>query len=178
MMFVQTPAVRPVSNPWERAVLFHDIWRADCTSPIYPFAYQSLWRKCQTTTTPVARGRHIVADTRNMSKNQKTDDKGQQNPNRTMSGRDAKDCGQTRQLSDIQPHMDVISSCGCTMGKVDHLEGNSIKLTKNDSPDGQHHFIPTNWVESVDNHVHLRKNAEETLQEWKTNAASSSNRDA
>jgi hypothetical protein len=89
-----------------------------------------------------------------------------------MTPADARDCGQVRQLSEIQPHMEVISSCGCTMGKVDHLEGNTIKLTKNDSPDGQHHFIPKDWVESVDNHVHLRKNAEETLREWKQDAAS------
>ena len=83
-----------------------------------------------------------------------------------------KSCGQARPITDIQPHMDVISSCGCTMGKVDHMDGNAIKLTKNDSPDGQHHFIPTTWVSQVDEHVHLNKNAEDTLKEWKTDAAS------
>jgi hypothetical protein len=128
-----------------------------------------------------------MSDTRNMPKNegqknaefknlnQKTTnampEQGRNRANDTTR-KEAKDSGQARQLSDIKPHMEVISSCGCTMGKVDHLEGNSIKLTKNDSPDGQHHFIPKDWVESVDNHVHLRKNAEETLQEWKPDAAS------
>jgi len=67
--------------------------------------------------------------------------------------------------------MEVVSSCGCTMGKVDHLEGGAIKLTKNDSPDGQHHFIPTGWVDRVDNHVHLKKNSQETEQGWKPDAA-------
>jgi hypothetical protein len=81
-------------------------------------------------------------------------------------------CGQALQITDIQPQMDVLSSCGCNMGKVDHLEGNAIKLTKNDSTDGQHHFIPTNWVARVDNHVHLKKDAEETRQEWQRDAAS------
>ena len=81
-------------------------------------------------------------------------------------------CGQVRSVSEIQPHMEVISSCGCKMGKVDHLEGNAIKLTKNDSPDGQHHFIPTEWVDHVDNHVHLKKNSLETEQGWKSDATS------
>jgi hypothetical protein len=79
-------------------------------------------------------------------------------------------CG-TDKGTAIRPHMDVISSCGCTVGKVDHVEGSAIKLTKNDSPDGQHHFVPTAWVDHVDNHVHLNKNADETRQGWKADAS-------
>lgn len=80
-------------------------------------------------------------------------------------------CGEARGVADIKPHMEVISSCGCRMGKVDHLEGGSIKLTRADSPDGQHHFVPTSWVARVDEHVHLNKNADETRQGWKSDAA-------
>ena len=29
------------------------------------------------------------------------------------------------------------------IGTVDRVEGDQIELTKNDSPDGFHHFIPT-----------------------------------
>lgn len=83
-------------------------------------------------------------------------------------------CGSAKGVADIQPHMSVISSCGCTMGKVDHMDGNAIKLTKNDSPDGQHHFVPASWVDHVDNHVHLTKNADETKREWKSDAAACS----
>ncbi|HEX4607933.1 MAG TPA: DUF2171 domain-containing protein [Urbifossiella sp.] len=72
--------------------------------------------------------------------------------------------------ADIRPHMEVISSCGCKMGKVDHLEGSSIKLTKNDSPDGQHHFIPTAWVDHIDTHVHLNRDADETKRGWMATA--------
>lgn len=72
--------------------------------------------------------------------------------------------------ADVKPHMDVISSCGCFMGKVDHVEGNSIKLTKNDSPDGQHHFVPTAWIDHIDSHVHLNKNADETRRNWSASA--------
>jgi hypothetical protein len=120
---------------------------------------------------PKDEGQKNIGNTRNLNpKGSASEQSRSQASDKTR--KDARDCGQTRQLSDIQPHMEVISSCGCTMGKVDHLEGNSIKLTKNDSPDGQHHFIPKEWVISVDNHVHLKKNAEETLQEWKQDAAS------
>jgi hypothetical protein len=107
-----------------------------------------------------------MSDNRNASKNL-----GQAKANGNPISKD-ENCGQARQVSDIRPQMDVISSCGCNMGKVDHLEGNAIKLTKKDSTDGQHHFIPTNWVDRVDNHVHLRKDAEETRQEWQPNAES------
>ena len=70
----------------------------------------------------------------------------------------------------IKEKMDVIASCGKKVGVVDHVEAGAIKLTKNDSPDGQHHFIPTNWVDHVDSHVHLTKNSMETEQGWKSDA--------
>ena len=84
-------------------------------------------------------------------------------------------CGSAKGTMNIQPHMAVVSSCGCTMGKVDHMEGGAIKLTKGDSPDGQHHFIPADWVDHVDNHVHLKKNADETRQGWKSDAQACAN---
>ena len=71
----------------------------------------------------------------------------------------------------VQERMDVIASCGKKVGVVDHVEGGAIKLTRNDSPDGQHHFIPTGWVDHVDAHVHLNKNSQETEQGWKADAA-------
>jgi len=72
----------------------------------------------------------------------------------------------------IRAHMDVIASCGTKIGVVDGVEGNAIKLTKNDSPDGSHHFISTKWVDHVDEHVHLNKNSKEAKQDWKADAAS------
>ncbi len=73
--------------------------------------------------------------------------------------------------SNIQERMTVIASCGNPVGVVDHVEGNAIKLTKHDSKDGQHHFIPTSWVEKVDDQVHLMKNSMEAEQGWKSSAA-------
>ena len=69
-------------------------------------------------------------------------------------------------VAGIKEHMDVIASCGEKIGVVDGVEGSAIKLTKNDSPDGRHHFIPTEWVARVDNHVHLMKNSKEAELFW------------
>jgi hypothetical protein len=70
--------------------------------------------------------------------------------------------------SKIKEHMDVISSDRKTVGQVDHLEGSDkIKLTKQSSPDGQHHhFIPVAWVDHVDQHVHLNKSGADVTSHW------------
>jgi hypothetical protein len=77
-------------------------------------------------------------------------------------------CGTARSTADIHEHMDVFGSCGNKLGRVDHVEGNSIKLTKNDSPDGEHHYIPLSWVSKVDNHVHLSKDCSDARNEWQS----------
>lgn len=74
--------------------------------------------------------------------------------------------------TEIRERMDVIASCGTKIGVVDHVEGSAIKLTKKDSRDGQHHFLPTSMVSRVDQHVHLNRNSEEAMKEWKPDAAS------
>lgn len=70
--------------------------------------------------------------------------------------------------ADIREHMDVISSDKKTVGKVDHMEGtDKIKLTKQSSPDGDHHhFIPVAWIDHVDQHVHLTKSVAEVTAHW------------
>lgn len=72
----------------------------------------------------------------------------------------------------IQDGMDVIASCGKKVGVVDRVEGNAIKLTRKDSPDDAHHYVPVAWVERVDSHVHLTKNSQETETTWKADATS------
>jgi hypothetical protein len=71
-------------------------------------------------------------------------------------------------LSQIREQMDVISSDRKVVGKVDHLqEDGRIKLTKQSSPDGQHHhFIPVSWIDHVDQHVHLNKSGEDVTAHW------------
>jgi hypothetical protein len=67
----------------------------------------------------------------------------------------------------IKEHMDVVASCGTMVGKVDHVQGDTIKLTKNDSPDGRHHQIPLGWVAKVDSQVHLDRDHREVQAEWR-----------
>ena len=81
-------------------------------------------------------------------------------------------CTSEKQTAKIREHMDVIASCGKHVGVVDHVEGNSVKLTKSDpTAAGNHHFIPLEWVATVDQHVHLNKNSEEVFRNWKAEHA-------
>ena len=58
--------------------------------------------------------------------------------------------------SGIREHMEVIGADGVHVGTVDHVDGDRIKLTKNDSPqseDGQgakHHYISLGLVAEVE----------------------------
>ena len=75
------------------------------------------------------------------------------------------------EMESIRDHMDVIASCGKKVGVVDHLESGAIKLTRNDSPDNLHHYLPSSWVSKVDSRVHLNKTSRETEQGWKASAS-------
>lgn len=66
----------------------------------------------------------------------------------------------------IQPHMPVVCSKDKQFAKVDHVQGNQLKLAKDDS--GQHHFIPLEWVTTVDDKVHVNKPGDEVMKAWTT----------
>ena len=54
--------------------------------------------------------------------------------------------------SSIREHMEVVGSDGMHVGTVDKVEGDRIKLTKKDDPDGSgqhHHFLALSSVDSV-----------------------------
>ncbi len=74
--------------------------------------------------------------------------------------------GPVGSAADIREHMDVYASCGTWVGKVDHVQGDTIKLTKNDSPDGMHHTIPLSWVAKVHDHVHLNLDHAKVQSQW------------
>lgn len=59
--------------------------------------------------------------------------------------------------SEIRTGMDVVASDDVTVGKVDSIDGNRIKLTRSDSADGQHHYVDIADVVRVDDHVHLSR---------------------
>ena len=79
-----------------------------------------------------------------------------------------KSTGAVGSAADVKEHMDVYASCGTKVGRVDHVQGNQIKLTKNDSPDGLHHLIPLSWVAKVHDHIHLNKDHVAVQSEWTT----------
>ena len=70
--------------------------------------------------------------------------------------------------ANIREHMKVMGSDRQPVGTVDHIEGDRIKLGKNDpQADGQHHYIPADWVDRVENNqVYLRQKAQEVQQQW------------
>ena len=72
-------------------------------------------------------------------------------------------------VDQIREHMEVRAADGTHVGTVDHLDGPTrIKLTKLDSEDGKHHLIPIDWVDHIDAHVHLSKNAWDVRMQWAT----------
>jgi len=78
-----------------------------------------------------------------------------------------KEVRKAQNTADIREHMPVIASCGKRVGTVDHLEGDSIKLTR-DTPaaHGEHRYIPLEWVQRVGDQVCLCKNSEQVEHEW------------
>jgi hypothetical protein len=68
--------------------------------------------------------------------------------------------------SQIREHMKVVGSDGQHVGSVDKVEGDRIKLTKNDPrAQGQHRYIPLDMVESVQQDVRLNLTAEQARQQ-------------
>ena len=74
------------------------------------------------------------------------------------------------QTSQIREHMKVIGSDRKPVGTVDKVEGDRIKLAKNDpQAEGKHHYIPADWVERIDGQqVCLRQKAQEACQQWQS----------
>ena len=74
-------------------------------------------------------------------------------------------------VSQIQEHAEVIGADGTHVGTVDKVEGDRIKLTKNDSPQteggegAKHHYISVGLVAEVeDGTVRLSANGAEAVQ--------------
>jgi hypothetical protein len=68
-------------------------------------------------------------------------------------------------ISKIKEHMEVVGADGAHVGTVDRVEGNRIKLTKQDSGlgshKGHHHYVPAGLVADIEgNKVRLSANAD------------------
>ena len=68
----------------------------------------------------------------------------------------------------IKEHAEVVGSDGQHVGTVDHVDGQRLKLTKNDpAAGGQHHYIHLDSVASTDGErVKLNRTASEAMDEW------------
>ncbi|KQP96561.1 MULTISPECIES: DUF2171 domain-containing protein [unclassified Methylobacterium] len=73
-------------------------------------------------------------------------------------------------VAQIKEHANVVGSDGAHVGTVDHVDKGEIKLTKTDpEAGGLHHFIPVDFVHSVEGGtVRLDRPAEEVKREWST----------
>lgn len=59
----------------------------------------------------------------------------------------------------IKPNLKVVAK-GIRVGSVDHVDGNYLKLNRKDADDRNHHWIPLDWIERIDDsNVYLNHNA-------------------
>jgi len=85
-------------------------------------------------------------------------------------------------FDDIKEHMQVIDAEGAPVGKVDAIEGDRIKLTRDSSSagagshEGHHHFIPKGLVAEVEGdtvRLSARADALESIFETEEDGSSS-----
>jgi hypothetical protein len=75
---------------------------------------------------------------------------------------------QRSSLRQAKEHQEVVGSDGVHVGTVDHVRGDRILLTKTDKDaGGHHHSIPSAWIQSVDDKVHIAKTADQAHQAWR-----------
>jgi hypothetical protein len=72
----------------------------------------------------------------------------------------------------IKEHMEVLGVDGAHVGTVDCLKGaDKVVLTKSDPKSGgQHHVIPIDWIDKVDDKVRLKKTAKDAMAQWQAAA--------
>lgn len=68
----------------------------------------------------------------------------------------------------IREHMEVLGSDGGHVGTVDKVEGQRLKLTRNDpAAQGEHHYIHLDMVAAVEGgEVRLTRTAAQAKDEW------------
>jgi hypothetical protein len=71
-----------------------------------------------------------------------------------------------QKLQQIRPQMPVVCSNNGQFAKVDHVEGKSLKLSKDDQ--GQHHYIPLDWITMIDDKVHVDRPGKQAMAQWST----------
>jgi hypothetical protein len=65
----------------------------------------------------------------------------------------------------IKPHMAIVCSEHVQFATVDHVEQSSVAV---DDPNGGVHFIPFQWITSVDDKVHIDRPGTRAKRDWKS----------
>jgi hypothetical protein len=61
----------------------------------------------------------------------------------------------------IKQEMEVADASGQHIGTVDHVEGEQIKLTREDSRDNRHHFLPLGDLDRIEgDRIYLKAGAQ------------------
>jgi len=67
----------------------------------------------------------------------------------------------------LSENMEVLGADGQHVGVIDHIEGMSVELKKDDpAAHGQHHLIPMEWIASVDQAARLKLSAADAWSRW------------
>ncbi|PPQ37449.1 DUF2171 domain-containing protein [Rhodoblastus acidophilus] len=67
----------------------------------------------------------------------------------------------------LSENMEVLGADGRHVGVIDHIEGMSVELKKDDpAAHGQHHLIPIEWIASVDQAAKLKLSAADAWSRW------------
>jgi hypothetical protein len=75
------------------------------------------------------------------------------------------------EMLDIQKRMEVVGSEGDHVGIVDHKENDCLVLSGDDpKAGGRPHLILADWVDYVDNKIHLNKPSKRAVSEWQVAA--------
>ncbi len=68
----------------------------------------------------------------------------------------------------VREHMEVVGADGIHVGIVERLESDHIKLKKADAVQGSHRMVPADWVERIDDKVHLDRSSKKALRDLDT----------
>lgn len=61
----------------------------------------------------------------------------------------------------IKEHMEITDAAGQHVGTVDAVEDERIKLTRSDSDDSMHHYLPLEAIDRIDdNRIYLKQGTE------------------
>lgn len=75
------------------------------------------------------------------------------------------------QSTQIRENMEVVGSCGNHVGIVEQVEGREIRLARNHPKAGwQNHWVPLDWVESVNGVVVLDRDSDQVHRDWRPSA--------